>query len=50
MARAVLTQLMFEGAAEEAVNLYVSLFKGSAASSATARASRGRSSRWAGIT
>src|SRR5262245_43382313 len=30
MPRAVLTQLMFEGAAEEAMNLYVSLFKGSA--------------------
>ena len=30
MARAVLTQLMFEGAAEEAMNLYVSLFRGSA--------------------
>jgi predicted 3-demethylubiquinone-9 3-methyltransferase (glyoxalase superfamily) len=30
MARAVLTQLMFEGSAEEAMNLYVSLFKGSA--------------------
>ena len=29
MARAVVTQLMFEGAAEEAMNLYVSLFKGS---------------------
>src|SRR5215211_1737650 len=30
MARAVVTQLMFEGAAEEAMSLYVSLFKGSA--------------------
>jgi predicted 3-demethylubiquinone-9 3-methyltransferase (glyoxalase superfamily) len=30
MARAILTQLMFEGAAEEAMNLYVSLIKGSA--------------------
>jgi predicted 3-demethylubiquinone-9 3-methyltransferase (glyoxalase superfamily) len=30
MPRAVLTQLMFEGSAEEAMNLYVSLFKGSA--------------------
>ena len=29
MARAVVTQLMFEGAAEEAMTLYVSLFKGS---------------------
>ena len=29
MARAVATQLMFEGAAEEAMNFYVSLFKGS---------------------
>ena len=30
MARAVVTQLMFEGAAEQAMNLYVSLFRGSA--------------------
>jgi predicted 3-demethylubiquinone-9 3-methyltransferase (glyoxalase superfamily) len=30
MARAVRTFLMFEGAAEEAMNFYVSLFKGSA--------------------
>ena len=29
MARAVVTQLMFEGTAEEAMTLYVSLFKGS---------------------
>ena len=29
MARAIVTQLMFEGAAEEAMTLYVSLFKGS---------------------
>ena len=29
MARAVATMLMFEGAAEEAMNLYVSLFTGS---------------------
>ena len=29
MARAVATQLMFEGKAEEAMNFYVSLFKGS---------------------
>ncbi|MBX0330258.1 VOC family protein [Oscillochloris sp. ZM17-4] len=29
MARTVSTFLMFEGAAEEAINLYVSLFKGS---------------------
>ena len=29
MARAVVTQLMFEGAALEAMTLYVSLFKGS---------------------
>ncbi len=29
MARAVVTQLMFEGTAEQAMNLYVSLFKGS---------------------
>jgi predicted 3-demethylubiquinone-9 3-methyltransferase (glyoxalase superfamily) len=29
MARAVLTQLMFEGRAEEAMSLYVSLFNGS---------------------
>jgi predicted 3-demethylubiquinone-9 3-methyltransferase (glyoxalase superfamily) len=29
MARAVTTQLTFEGRAEEAMNLYVSLFKGS---------------------
>ena len=29
MARSVVTQLMFEGAAEEAMSLYVSLFKGS---------------------
>ena len=28
MARAIVTQLMFEGAAEEAMTLYVSLFKG----------------------
>ena len=30
MPRAVLTQLMFEGSAALAMNLYVSLFKGSA--------------------
>lgn len=29
MARAVATHLMFDGVAEEAMNLYVSLFKGS---------------------
>ena len=29
MARAIVTQLMFEGTAEEAMTLYVSLFKGS---------------------
>jgi predicted 3-demethylubiquinone-9 3-methyltransferase (glyoxalase superfamily) len=29
MARGVVTQLMFEGSAEEAMNFYVSLFKGS---------------------
>ena len=29
MARQVVTQLMFEGAAEEAMNFYVSLFRGS---------------------
>ena len=29
MARAVVTQLMFEGRAEEAMTFYVSLFKGS---------------------
>jgi predicted 3-demethylubiquinone-9 3-methyltransferase (glyoxalase superfamily) len=29
MARTVATQLMFEGSAEEAMNFYVSLFKGS---------------------
>src|SRR3954451_16506810 len=29
MARAVATQLMFEGTAEEAMNFYVSLFRGS---------------------
>ena len=28
MARAIVTQLMFEGTAEEAMTLYVSLFKG----------------------
>jgi hypothetical protein len=37
MARDVLTRLMFEGSAEEAMNLYISLFKGSAGPGGTRR-------------